>query len=225
MTRYLISAFIVICSFTVSAQKNQYSPPDYKKISKAINREKSASSYYKLMARYKASDTTLSPEEYHLLYFGFSLQPGFSPDTKLPIADSLMKILHQNQIKADQYILVKKYAEAILEKNPFDMRYLDPLIYINRMDGNNNLADKLEFKLGRIIETIFTSGDGLTEQTAFHVIASSHEYDLLRALGFGFSADQRISNGRIDFLKVETNDYGIDGMYFNISAKHNSVKE
>jgi hypothetical protein len=113
---------------------------------------------------------------------------------------------------------VIKYANKIFENNPFDMRYLDPLIYVYHMQGKKELAQKLEFKLGRIIETIFNTGDGLTEKTAFHVISVSHEYDLLRALGFGFAGEQSITRGECDFLKVETNDYGINGIYFNVSA-------
>lgn len=104
------------------------------------------------------------------------------------------------------------------------MRYLDPMIYVYQMQGNTEMAEKLEFKLGRIIETIFSSGDGLTEKTAFHVISVSHEYDLIRALGFGFGGEQSLSNGKVDLLKVEANDYGINGMYFNISALSNAQK-
>jgi hypothetical protein len=58
----------------------------------------------------------------------------------------------------------------------------------------------------------------LTKETAFHVISAAHEYDLLRALGFGNAGGQSLTIGQYDFLKVEANDYGIEGMYFDISA-------
>lgn len=218
MIRYSLSVLIVICSFTVTAQKNKFAPPDYKKISKAISKATHQESYDNLMKRYQDHDTTLSPKNYHFLYYGFSLQPEYSPTAHLPFADSLMAIMGGEQIRPDQFDLVIKYAGEILDKNPFDMRYLDPLIHAYRMKGNNDLATKLEFKLGRIVETIFLTGDGLTEETAFHIISVSHEYDMLRALGFGFAGVQGIRQGQYDYVKVEKNDFGIQGMYFNVSA-------
>ncbi len=218
MNRVVLSVIIIFFSCATTAQKNSFSVPDYKKIGKAISKADSPTFYPRLMQRYQAHDTTLSPSEYHLLYYGYSLQPEYAPYAHQPITDSLMVILREDMISPSQYNLVLKYGYAILDKNPFDMRYLDPMIYICQMQGNKELAAKLEFKLGRIIETIFTSGDGLTEKTAFHVISVSHEYDLLRALGFGFGGQQSLTQGNSDFLKVESNDYGIKGMYFNISA-------
>lgn len=200
------------------AQKNNFAPPDYKKIRKEINKTGSKPNYQQLLKRYNDNDTTLSPEEYRLLYFGFTFQPEYSPDAKEPLVDSLMAILRLEQIKPGQYEKVVKYSEKILQKSPFDMRYLDPLIYVYRMQGNNQLASKLEFKLGRIIETIFTTGDGLTEKTAFHVISVAHEKDMLRALGFGFVGMQNIQSSPYDYLKVEENAYGIDGIYFKKPA-------
>lgn len=218
MARFLLIVIVAFCSITAVAQKNSFRPPDYKKIGKAILKQESATFYSDLMVRYKAHDTTLSPYEYHLLYYGYTLQAEYEPYAHQPFADSLMAIVRKNQISPDNYDLVVKYAGKILDKCPFDMRYLDPLIYVYRMQGKNDLAAMLEFKLGRIIETIFTTGDGLTEKTAFHVISVSHEYDLLRALGFGYAGEQSLTRGQCDFLKVETNDYGINGMYFNVSA-------
>lgn len=225
MTRYILSAVILLFTFTALAQKDSFSPPNYKKIGRTISKANSPTFYPKLMERYQAHDTTLSPSEYHLLYYGYSLQPDYTPYAQQPFEDSLMTIIRKDIISSAQYDLVLRYGNAILEKSPFDMRYLDPMIYIYQMQDNKEMAEKLEFKLGRIIETIFTSGNGLTEKTAFHVISVSHEYDLLRALGFGFGGQQSLTNGQCDFLKVESNEYGIDGMYFNVSVLFKSMKQ
>lgn len=225
MTRYILSAILIFLSCTTIAQKASFASPDYKKIGKAISRADSPTFYPKLMERFQVHDTTLSPAEYHLLYYGYSLQPEYAPYAQQPFADSLMTIIRKDIISPAQYDLVLKYGYAILEKSPFDMRYLDPMIYVLQMQGNKEMAEKLEFKLGRIIETIFTSGDGLTEKTAFHVISVSHEYDLLRALGFGFGGEQSLTNGQCDFLKVEANEYEITGMYFNVSVLLKSMKQ
>ncbi len=224
MKRYFIGVMIIISSLTLVAQKTTFITPDYKKIKKALSVKDSPTFYPKLMERYKAHDTTLSPADYHLLYYGYSLQQEYAPYAHQPFADSLMAIVRKERISPDQYNLILKYGTAVLDKSPFDMRYLDPMIYVLQMQGNNEMVEKLEFKLGRIIETIFNSGDGLTEKSAFHVISVSHEYDLIRALGFGFGGEQSLTKGECDFLKVETNDYGINGMYFNVSALFKAKK-
>lgn len=218
MLKYLLIPWMILCTVTASGQRNKFNIPDYKKINKIISKTDSPASYIKLMDRYRIHDTTLTTEEYHLLYFGYCLQPQYAPYAHQQFADSLMTIVRKKQIGPDQYENVIKYANKVFESNPFDMRYLDPLIYVYQMQGKIELAQKLEFKLGRLIETIFNTGDGLTEKTAFHVISVSHEYDLLRALGFGYAGEQSLTRGECDFLKVETNDYGINGIYFNVSA-------
>ena len=221
MSRILLVTALLFSLMSVSAQKNRFIRPDYKKISKTIQRPDSPLNYTLLMDRYRANDTTLTREEYHLLYYGFSLQPDFRPDKQDVYSDSLLKLMKLPDLKAEQYDVMLRLANKALEANPFDMRYLDPAIYAYRMKGNHDLALKLEFRLGRIVETIFNSGDGFTEKTAFHVIAISHEYDLLRALGFRYGGQQRLSKTGIDYLKVEPNSYGIEGMFFSLKAMSN----
>lgn len=221
MSRILLVAALLFSLMSVSAQKNRFVRPDYKKISKNIQKPGSPLNYAALMERYRANDTSLTREEYHLLYYGYTLQPGFRPDSQDAYSDSLLKLMKLPELKAEQYDVMLRLVNKVLESAPFDMRYLDPAIYIYRMKGNNELARKLEFKLGRIVETIFNSGDGFTEKTAFHVIAIAHEYDLLRALGFRYGGQQRLTKAGVDYLKVEPNAYGIEGMFFSLKGMAN----
>lgn len=224
MLRYLTVVLMAACTLGSYAQKTQFAAPDYKKISKSIVKKGSSTSYQTLMERYKAHDTTLSPKEYYLLYYGFPLQTEFNPGVSQPLADSLMLFMQKDQKTNTEYSEIIRLAQAILEKNPFEMRYLDPLIFAYRMQGKNELATKLEFQLGRIAETIFSSGDGLTENTAFYIIAPDHAYDMLRALGFGYTGGQSIKKGTCGFIKVKSNDFGIEGMYFKTASPTTSLK-
>ena len=221
MARILLIAVLLLSLTSVSAQNKRFIRPDYKKISKTINKTGSPLNYAVLMERYRTNDTTLTREEYHLLYFGYSLQPDYRPDSQSAYSDSLLKLMRLPEVGASQYDVIIRLADKVLETNPFDMRYLDPVIYAYRMKGNEEIAQKLEFRLGRIVETIFNSGDGFSEKTAFHVIAISHEYDLLRALGFRYGGQQRLTKAGVDYLKVEPNDYGIEGMFFSLKGMAN----
>jgi hypothetical protein len=218
MKRILVSIILLLSLSSAYAQKSNFSVPDYKKIGKAIAKKSSSAYYPVLMERLKANDTTLTPREYHLLYFGYVLQPGYAPEKVKSAQDSLLALMNREVLEEREYIRIIELASSTLNEYPFEISILDPLIYALRMEGKNELAAKLEFRFGRIIETIFNSGNGLTKETAFHVVSISHQKDMLRALGFGFGGQQMMAGSKISYLKVAKNDFGIDGMYFNVSA-------
>jgi hypothetical protein len=218
MKRILVSIIIVLSLSSVYAQKKSFSAPDYKKISKAISKKGSSAYYPVLMERLKANDTTLSPREYHLLYYGYVLQPGYAPEKVKYAQDSLLALMNREVLEESEYNRIIELASSTLNEYPFEISILDPLIYALRMEGKNELAAKLEFRFGRIIETIFNSGNGLTKETAFHVVSISHQKDMLRALGFGFGGQRALVDAKISYLKVAKNDFGIEGMFFDVSA-------
>ena len=126
--------------------------------------------------------------------------------------------MNREVLEESEYNRIIELASSTLNEYPFEISILDPLIYALRMEGKNELAAKLEFRFGRIIETIFNSGNGLTKETAFHVVSISHQKDMLRALGFGFGGRHAIVDAKFSYLKVAKNDFGIEGMYFDVST-------
>lgn len=210
----LIIMALIFCFSGAIAQKTKFNTPDYIKIEKSIR--KKPETYNTLLQRLNINDTLLSPKEYNLLYYGYQHQTLHTPNQHITLSDSLLKLIEkENPTDADYRNLIET-GNQILKENPFELSFLDRLIYANRMLGDNKMAEKLEFRLGRIIETIFNSGDGLSKETAFHVISLSNASDMLRALGFG-STGQHMSIGpNLHFFKVDKNDFGIEGMYFYI---------
>jgi hypothetical protein len=71
--------------------------------------------------------------------------------------------------------------------------------------------------LDHVIETILSTGDGKTEETAWHVVSVEHEYDILKMLGFRFGGEQTLTNKGCDYLKVEQNKHDIKGFYFDVN--------
>jgi len=216
----LLLTLISLRPIPSSAQKVRFHSPDFKKISKAISKEGSVNYYPELMKRYRANDTTLTPYQYHLLYFGYIYTPEFQQLESKALSDSLPKLLRVTDGQQPDYLKIRDLCQQLLVKAPFDMRFIDPLIQASRMLGHQSMAAMLEFKLGRIVETIFSTGDGLSENTPFHVISTSHEADLMRALGFNNADIHLISSGPYDFYRVDAAKYGIEGIYFDISAAY-----
>lgn len=210
--------FSIILAFSAIAREPGFTPPNYKKIRKSIEKQGSKTWYPTLMNRLQQNDTTLTPGEYHLLYYGYTLRQGYQPYAEYPLADSLKNILKKEELTEEDYRAIIRFGTGLLAENPFEITLLDPLIYAYWMTGNGETASKLEFRFGRLLETIFSSGDGLTKNTAFHVITVAHEYDMLRALGFIYGGQQQLVEGKYDHLKVAKNDFGIEGFFFDIST-------
>lgn len=214
MKKSLLITILLFITTLSWAQHRNLNPPDMRKIGKAIDNERTSNWYPKLMARYRLNDTTLSPQEYRLLYFGYVLQPEFTGKATIPLVDSLTRLMSTDSVTMPDYYEIAEVSARLHQLMPFDMKYLDPLSFALRLTDENDLASKVEFKLGRLVETIYNTGDGLSELTPFYVISSSHEMDMLRALGFSLAGSAPITAGNIDYIKVKVNDYGIQGLFF-----------
>lgn len=202
------------------AQKTDFRTPDLKKIGKSLS-GRNASLHGRLMDRLKNNDTTLNLEEYHLLYYGTALQQGYSPQLDSPLRDTLYSTFSMAQSGKADFRTVKTIANQILEQLPFDIRTLDPSIHASRMLNDNGTADKLEIRMGRILETIFSSGDGRTETTPFYVVSTANEVDMLRALGFAPAVTAPIQSGDLHFWRVKENEFGIEGFFFKVLTSAN----
>lgn len=213
MKNVFVSILLIVIPIFSWAQKSGSQAPDLNKIRKTISSERSAYYYPNLMARYQLNDTTLTLKEYRLLYYGYVFQPEYLNKPKASLIDSL-NLLTRDSTRVPDYYEIVEVAARLHQVMPFDMKYLDPLSFALRLSDENELASKVEFKLGRLVETILNSGDGLSEQTPMYVISSSHETDMLRALGFTLSDAAGITSGDMDYVKVKANDYGIQGLFF-----------
>ncbi len=69
-----------------------------------------------------------------------------------------------------------------------------------------------------LIETILSSGDGLSPETAMVVLNTSDEYSVINAIGFQAEMQSltRINGKNYDIIKLFENDYNIEELYFDI---------
>ncbi|HLN52184.1 MAG TPA: DUF4919 domain-containing protein [Lentimicrobium sp.] len=213
---FLLSLFII--PFTILAQQSgTTNAPDFKRINKALN--KGTENYSNLMQRYKANDTTLTREDYHLLYYGYALQTGYDPSKDTDLRKQLADLFNDASNGNADYLGIQGISNKILDQLPFDIRTLDPAIYASEMLKDQSTAKKLEFKMGRIIETIFNSGDGRTQESPFYVISLANIPDMVRALGFEAVNIVPEQSGNLFYFRVKENDFGITAFYFKIFGR------
>lgn len=215
---------ILIPAFALIAQKNSFNVPDFKKINKAITKPGSPTYYPSLLNRLNQNDTSLSLRDYHLLYYGYIIQQDSKPAGSSEYPKILQDLLKKEMLEKSDYETIVSQASALLSTSPFEIEILDIYIQACRLTGNQELAGKLEIRFGRLIETIFSSGDGLSKQTPFYVISVQHQMDMIRALGFSYGGQRMRVENKYDFLKVQKNDFDIEGLYFVNAFVNKSIK-
>jgi len=217
MKRFIISILTILIISNSFSQEIKFEKPNYKKISKEIKKKKSKFYYKELFDRYLDGDTTFNLNEKRHLYYGFSFQEEYSPYSSSTYTDSLKTLYEKDTLTNFDFKEIIKFSKLILDKNPFDLRAINNLNYAYYSLENKDLENIYNYKSLLIIDVIMSSGDGISEKSAFYVIYVSHEYDLINALGFGLGGEQSLTGNGFDYLKLQDNEFGIEGFYFEIS--------
>jgi len=209
----------IILLFTLSglSQEENFREPDYQKIKQQVNNADSDLYYPRLFKRYQNNDTTLQHKHYRMLYYGYLFQPEYNPSESSPYSDSLRAIYQKDTLQKADLDKIIEFERQILKKDPFSLRDLNTLAYAYAQKNKKQITKRLDYKINLLIETILSSGDGLEEETAWHVTEPSHEQDILNVLGFQAAGEESLRGEGFDYIRVKKNKYGIEGFYFNVS--------
>lgn len=213
-----IILLVVISFASLSFSQNIKLKPDYNKIEKEIS-DKNSKYYYKtLFDRFIKSDTTLTSVENYYLYYGFSFDKKYNPynrdDNKIKDLNATLSVEDKSKIDFNKAL---KISEEIIDKNPFDLRTYNTMLYILESKKDKPYFDKIMVKMNCIIDAILKSGDGKTEESPMCVIMISHEYDILNIIGLEFGGEQSLVKDSMDFLKLKDNKFNLKGLYFDVS--------
>ena len=212
---------LILFMFLVSASWGQAPAtrhaPDYEHIKRQTNDKGSAHYYPKLFDRYEEGDTTLTDKEYQMLYYGYFFNRKYKAyNTPDGYRDSLRNIMKKHVWSEDDKQGCIKYSRELLRGSPFDLQYLSYL-YGGYKELGDNLDAIRSYKKGRmIIRTILSTGDGLTNKTAYHVVAVPDEYTILDVLGYEFGGSQSLTSDQCDYLTIKENKDKIEGVYFDV---------
>ncbi|GGF34652.1 DUF4919 domain-containing protein [Echinicola rosea] len=220
MKKVVIFCFVFLYGQVCEAQYWDFEKPDYEKIAEAIKDEASLMHYPPLLERYQRADSTLSLIEMRHLYYGFVFHPAYTTDEPVKVKDSLDAVLRKEVHHDEDLKQIVRLGSRILEKNPFDLKVMNYQLYAVEQLKDTVGVKKITFKMDMIFETLLSSGDGATKETAFFVIDPAHELILMETLGLR-SGDKRQAIGKYDFLELAANDIGLEGLYFDLSPQRN----
>lgn len=120
------------------------------------------------------------------------------------------------------YTFTDEYAQSphFLD-SPFSVRYWEEIIY-NDDFLEDDLIGTYQYQPEQIVDTILSTGDGKTRETAFCVIDVYQEYELMDEI-FVYNVPeitrQRLLEGGIDCIEFKPNDFGVEKLYFDVRRR------
>lgn len=121
------------------------------------------------------------------------------------------------------YTFTDEYAQSChYLDSPFSVRYWEDILENDDFLDDDNLIDTYQYQTEQIIDTILSTGDGKTPDTAFCVIDVYQEYELLDEI-FVYNVPkitrQKLLEGGIDCVEFEPNDFGVEKLYFDVHRR------
>ncbi len=215
--KFRVFLFLIVFGSQLSWGQSQQklSRPDYGYIEK-VTKDKTQNTYYpKLLKRYMHNDTSFSAEEMQLLYYGKFFQDGMSSINRdRDLDDSVKAVYKRDTLIKKDYEKLLTYFLRMQKTKPLDLATLYRLMSVC-YNINDPRGAVYEFYLTNLMGVIVATGDGKTEETAFHIGSVSDEYTFLNLAGLDFGGSQSLIHS-CDYLTVAENKYDLKGIYFNI---------
>lgn len=193
--------------------------PDMEQIKREVNDRTSEYFYPRLMKQHLANDTTMKVEKYRRLYLGYMLQEDYNPYREHPVPEHISKLYAKTEKftrqEADSVI---KYAQLVLDDNPFDLYQMLALVQAYRVKGKTNLAAIWNNKINYILMAIVSTGTGRDRDNAWWVMSPQHEYFLLRFLGFVPKSHTFYSPSYEMITAKDTYGFDVGKFYFNVGT-------
>lgn len=204
--------------------------PDYKRIKKEINTKGSEFYYPELLRRFEAADTTLTAEQIHYFYYGTATRPEFDPFQSEHVAYALLKEeLKGDTLTEENWKQAAEIVEKYLDEDPTNLGFhiYKQNVYFELYGEESEEAYNAYIQVVMLYSAIASTGDGKSQETAFHVICVSDEYALMRMFGFSPKSQALLEKkGRsYDRMDLEENEYGLEALYFDITVSFEAMNK
>lgn len=217
--RPLLIIFFFMMAGAAMAQNN-FRPVNRDSVKLAITDSSKNTYYPKLMERYNRFDTTLSMDEYRLIYYGFVFQDeyfAYANDMKREIGEL---------VRDRRYDKASDVCDKALAGMPVG---LSPNYYKSYVLFKMNVTDSAAyyvFRYQRLRDAILSTGNGETCETAFKTIYVSDEYDIIHNWFEIESRAQSLVRFICDKLHVsKSKTWRQSSIYFDTSETFENMKK
>lgn len=189
---------------------------DYDSIAQTVAMFGTPNYYPTLLERYNSADSTLTTEDFRLLYYGYPTQPTYRPLINSLYADSLsFSFGRRTNPTPQEFRRMERYALAILAEEPFSLRDLNVLAFIYQKLGEEELAAKQMFKIEGVVAAIQSSGTGFFQRSPFYITYLRDAEDMLTLLG-AKHLNVIVVNRKLEYFPVSNlPTKGMKGIFFN----------
>ncbi|MEG1573901.1 MAG: DUF4919 domain-containing protein [Bacteroidales bacterium] len=214
----IIFIYLFLSAFTLSfAQKGSFSVPNFREIEADVKDFDSQFYYPSLTKKLAAVDTTMTTSELEHLYYGYIFQEDYDPyrDIKYHTKNIDTLYIKEKHTPAECDTIIK-YAKSVLADFPFEFRQMKLMAYAYKNKGDEQKSELWTTLTRQFLNIILRTGDGLSPESAWYVISSIHEYDIIYWLGL-IPSGYTFVEPMYDFIDVNGSSDKIDGYYFNVS--------
>ncbi|MDG4654045.1 DUF4919 domain-containing protein [Chryseobacterium arthrosphaerae] len=191
---------------------SQKSKVDLKAIEKSLKNSDSPYNYDKLIFKYKGYPKSLDSIESQYLYYGRNFR-----NDRVQTSDEGFKNLAE-AFKQGNFSDCVKQGKALYDKDPTNLDILLILLraYDSMKDGSNFMHHLNQFR--SLTDGIKSSGDGMSEKTAYVVNSVGDEYILLNILNIGqdYTRNSKaVKDGMIDIWEKDSRRIYIKILYLD----------
>jgi hypothetical protein len=206
-----IASFVVLTFILILSVSTGFSQVDYNDIKQKINNKESNTYYSLLVQRFLDSDSTLTMEDFQLLYFGATLQNNFDAD-KIMEAEREIRLANYSGEFYEAYQL----SDSLLKIFPLSIQAYFEKAYacynLKRFDEESYNTKRYKI----LIKTILSKGDGKTFETAYTANLANDKYETIKYLGLAYKEEMEVEyNGKLyDVFTLKPNKSKLKNLYF-----------
>lgn len=215
-TGIIFAAVTTITSVAAAAQ-----PPDYDEILARTTDPASEFYYPALLQRYIDGDDELNGEHYRALYYGFVFHDQYKPLDPITEETEILNIFDGvgMEMTADDAAKVLELARKVMERDPFSPANINFMTFAYGILGDTENERLSALRLAGVLSAISSSGDGIGENSAWHVISFAHVNDFLGARGLE-PRNRRVVSRALEYVTLREPDGKNKGYYFDFSRAY-----
>ena len=182
-----------------NSYSQQISNVNFDEIKSETTDSTSAFYYSKLKKKVLISDSSLTIQDYHYMYYGYVFQPYY-----VPSGTSNQKKKFLDFYEAKKYENALEAGKIEVMRNPVDLDLLLKMSISCLELGKDSLKRVYAKIYYSLLDVIYASGNGQGLTSAFVVISVNHEYQILNDLGLKAVSQQLITD--CDLLNFRKSD-------------------
>jgi hypothetical protein len=209
----------------LNSQAQKIRDLDLTLIKSVISVPNSPYEYARLKTRMFERDTTLTPYEFQLLYYGLTFQPEYAPYFPSPLEEKFNDLYSSEDFNA-AFPLV----DSILFNNPVNLRMLLRAAVCARVLGDEKLSESYISMYSGLFNTIVNSGNGWSEDQSMIVVCVNDEYEIMKMWEIGYTKQALLASKTDCFTldkatrkDLKKHEIKTKNMYFDVSIPFSSL--